>query len=50
MAANYESLDNKPTINGVELTQGLELDDIGIQELSPEMVAELFKETFGYIL
>lgn len=48
--ADYNDLDNKPSINGVELTQDMKLEDIGIQELTPEMVAEMYKETFGYIL
>lgn len=47
---DYETLDNKPTINGVTLEEGLELEDIGITELSPDMVSEIFLETFGVIL
>ena len=47
---DYESLDNKPTINGVELTSDMELIDIGIVEMTPEMVAEIFLETIGVIL
>lgn len=47
---DYESLENKPTINGVELTSEMELVDIGILEMTPEMVAEIFLETFGVIL
>ena len=47
---DYETLENKPSINGVELKPGMELEDIGIAEMSPEMVSELFFETFGYIL
>ena len=47
---DYETLENKPSINGVELKPGMELEDIGIVEMSPEMVSELFFETFGYIL
>lgn len=47
---DYESLENKPTINGVELTSEMELVDIGILEMTPEMVAEVFLETFGVIL
>jgi hypothetical protein len=41
---------NKPTINGVELTDNTTLEDIGIIELSPDMVSELILETFGVIL
>lgn len=47
---DYESLENKPTINGVELTSEMELVDIGILEMTPEMVSEIFLETFGVIL
>lgn len=46
---DYTTLENKPTINGVELTPGMELEDIGIHEMTPSEVAELFLETFGYI-
>ena len=33
---DYNDLENKPTINGVELTQEMDLSDIGIVEMSPE--------------
>ena len=47
---DYNDLDNKPTINGVELSSNTELEDIGLQEMTPEMVKECFLETFGYLL
>lgn len=47
---DYNELTNKPSINGVELTSGMELADIGIVEMSPDMVADIFLETFGFIL
>ena len=47
---NYEDLDNKPSINGVTLEEGMELEDIGISELPPEMVSKIFEETFGTVL
>jgi hypothetical protein len=47
---NYEDLENKPSINGVILEEGMELEDIGIQELTPDMVSEIFLEVFGVIL
>jgi hypothetical protein len=50
MATNYNDLENKPTINGVELTSDMELSDIGILEMTPAMVSEIFLETFGYVL
>ena len=49
METDYEKLDNKPSINGVELTSDMELADIGILEMTPDMIAEIFLETFGYI-
>lgn len=47
---DYEDLINKPTINGTELTGDMELEDVGISELTPEMVSELFLEVFGVLL
>lgn len=47
---DYNELENKPTINGVTLEGDLELEDIGISELPPEMVSEIFMEVFGVIL
>lgn len=47
---DYNNLENKPSINGVELTQDMTLEDIGINEMTPEMVSEIFLETFGVIL
>jgi hypothetical protein len=46
----YNDLDHKPTVNGVTLVPDMELEDIGIREMTPEMVAETFLETFGVIL
>ena len=48
--SDYNQLDNKPTINGVEVKDNLSLSDIGILEMSPEEVNEIFLETFGYLL
>lgn len=48
--ADYDQLDNKPSVNGVTLEGDLELKDIGILEMTPEMVSEIFLETFGYLL
>lgn len=47
---DYTDLENKPTINGVELIPNMDISDIGIDELTPDMVAEIFLETFGIIL
>jgi hypothetical protein len=46
----YNDLDHKPSINGVELVPDMELEDIGIREMTPDMVAEVFLEIFGVIL
>lgn len=47
---DYNQLENKPSINGVELTSDIELSDIGLSEMTTEMVSEIFLETFGVIL
>jgi hypothetical protein len=47
---DYNDLENKPSINGTVLEGDLTLEDIGISELTPEMVSELFLETMGVIL
>ena len=46
---DYETLENKPSINGVELTSDMTLEDVGILEMTPEMVSEIFEEVFGVI-
>lgn len=47
---NYENISNKPSINGVTLTSNLDLSDIGLIEMTPEMVKEICQEIFGVIL
>jgi len=47
---DYNDLDNKPSINGTTLEGDMELEDVGISELTPEMVSEIFLEIFGVIL
>lgn len=47
---DYETLQNKPSINGTELSGDLELSDVGIEEMTPAMVTEAVLETFGVIL
>ena len=47
---DYNELDNKPSINGTVLEGDLELEDIGISELTPDMVSEIFLEVFGVLL
>lgn len=47
---DYNELDNLPTINGVEVKGDLTLNDIGILEMSPAEVNEIFLEAFGYVL
>lgn len=46
---DYESIDNKPSINNVELKPDMDLSDIGIEELSSDMISELILEIFGVI-
>lgn len=47
---DYNDLENKPSINGVTLESDMTLEDIGILELTPEMVSEIFSETYGVVL
>ena len=47
---DYNELLNRPSLNGVTLEGDMELEDVGIVEVTPEMVAELYLETFGFIL
>ena len=47
---DYNECTNKPSINGVEVIGYLEVTDIGIVEMSTEMISEIFLETFGFIL
>jgi hypothetical protein len=46
---DYLTLENKPSVNGVELQPGLSLEDIGVTEMTPEMVTELYLEIFGFV-
>ena len=45
---DYNDLENKPSINGVTLESDMTLEDIGISEMTPEMVAEIFSEVRTY--
>lgn len=47
---DYETFENLPTINGKEVIGNMSLEDIGIIELTPEAVSELFLEVFGVLL
>lgn len=47
---DYNELDNLPTVNGTVVKGDLTLEDIGILEMSPADVNEIFVETFGYLL
>lgn len=47
---DYNECTNKPSINGVVLEGDLDITDIGIVEMSPEMISLIFLETFGFIL
>lgn len=48
--ADYNDLDNKPSINGVQLESDLNFSDLGLIEMTPDMISELFLETFGVVL
>ena len=43
---DYNDCTNKPTINGVEVKDNLEITDIGIVEMPTEMISDIF-ETFS---
>jgi hypothetical protein len=47
---DYNELTNKPSINGVVLSDDLKLSDLGLSEMTPDMISELFLEIFGVIL
>lgn len=47
---DYDELENKPSINGTVLSSDMELKDIGIVEMTEEMVSEIFLETMGHLL
>ena len=47
---DYNDLENKPSINGVTLESEMTLEDIGILEMTPEMVSEIFSEIYGVVL
>jgi len=47
---DYNDCTNKPTINGVEVKDNLEITDIGIVEMPTEMISDIFLETFGFLL
>lgn len=47
---DYNDLENKPSINGVTLESDMTLEDVGISEMTPEMVAEIFSEVYGVVL
>lgn len=47
---DYLLLENPPDINGVKLVPNMEIEDIGIQEMTPNMVSELYLEIMGFIL
>ena len=47
---DYNDCTNKPTINGVEVKDNLQITDIGIVEMPTEMISDIFLETFGFLL
>ena len=47
---DYNDCTNKPSINGAEVKDNLEITDIGIVEMPTEMISDIFLETFGFLL
>lgn len=47
---DYMELTHKPSINNVELVPGMELADIGIVEMTSDMISEIILEIFGILL
>lgn len=46
-AINFDYLINKPTINGVELSGDMTLDDLGVSEISETELDDMFNEIIG---
>lgn len=47
---NYEELLNLPVLNGITIIGDKKFEDYGLVPLNDKEIAELFIETFGYIL
>ena len=47
---NYENIINKPTINGREISINNTFDELGIKEMTHDMINELILETFNVLL
>ena len=47
--SNYDNIINKPTINGTEITENITFDDLGIREMTFDMVNEMILESFGIL-
>ena len=47
---DYNDCTNKPSINGVEVKDDLEITDIGIVEMPTDMISEIFLESLGLLL
>ena len=45
--SNYNSLSNKPVINGVTLTGNLSLEDLGIEEISNTEIEQIINSIGG---
>lgn len=45
--SNYNSLANKPVINGVTLTGNLSLEDLGIEEISNTEIEQIISSIGG---
>lgn len=47
VSANYEDMDNKPSINGVELTGDLSFEDLGLEEIQASDIDAIFENIFS---
>ena len=45
--SNYNSLANKPVVNGVTLTGNLSLEDLGIEEISNTEIEQIINSIGG---
>lgn len=47
---SYESLEDKPKLEGIEIEGDKTFEDYGLIPLNPDEIAEVQLETFGYVL
>lgn len=47
---SYESLEDKPRLEGIEIEGDKTFEDYGLLPLNPDEITEIQLETFGYVL